>query len=97
MNEQEKRNITLHIYDTDVTIRILPEQEEEYRLAGKLINERLNAYFQAFKGKKDDKEITFFAMIDIALKCVKAERRNDVSPYDNILKELTSEIAEVLK
>ena len=97
MNEQEKRYITLHIYDTDISIRIPADQEEQYRLAGKLINERLNAYFQAFKGKKDDKEVIYFALIDVALRCVVSERRNDVSPYDNILKQLTSEIAEVLK
>lgn len=49
---KEKQNITLHIYDTDIAIRVPRQQEEQYRLAGKLINERLNAYYDVFKGKK---------------------------------------------
>ncbi|MBQ9560860.1 MAG: cell division protein ZapA [Prevotella sp.] len=98
MNGQtEKQHINLHIYDTDIAIRVPREQEEQYRLAGKLINEKLNAYFNAYKGKKGDKEITYFAMIDIALTCVTEAKRNDVSPFTDILSQLSSEIAEALK
>lgn len=98
MNGQtEKQHINLHIYDTDIAIRVPKEQEEQYRLAGKLINEKLNAYFNAYKGKKSDKEITYFAMIDIALACVTEAKRNDVSPFTDILTQLSSEIAEALK
>lgn len=95
--QKEKQHITLHIYDTDIAIRIPREQEEQYRQAGKMINERLNAYFNAFKGSKGEKEIIYFAMIDIALKCVLEEKRNDVSPFTDILTQLSSEIAEALK
>ena len=95
--QNEKQHITLHIYDTDIAIRVPRDQEEQYRLAGKLINERLNAYFNAFKGKKADKEIIYFAMIDIALKCVTEEKRNDVAPLTDVLTRLSSEIAEALK
>ena len=94
MNGQtEKQHITLHIYDTDIATNVPKEQEELYRQAGKLINERLNAYFNAFKGKKADKEIMYFAMIDIALKYVKEVKRNDVAPVADILEKLSSEIA----
>lgn len=95
--QKEKQHITLHIYDRDIAIRVPKEEEELYRLAGKLINERMNTYFNAFKGNKEEKEIIYFAMIDIALKYVEEERRNDVSPYNDILTKLSSEIAEALK
>lgn len=96
-HKDEKQHITLHIYDTDISIRVPKEQEEQYRQAGKLINERLNAYYSVFKGKKRDKEVTYFAMIDIALKCVNEAKRNDVAPITDILSQLSSEIAEALK
>jgi cell division protein ZapA len=96
--QKEKQHITLHIYDRDIAIRIPREQEEQYRAAGKLINERLNTYFEAFKtAGKDQKDIIYYAMIDIALKYVMEEKRNDVSPYNDILTQLSSEIAEALK
>lgn len=95
--QKEKQHITLHIYDRDIAIRIPREQEELYRAAGKLINERMNTYFNAFKGNKDAKEIIYYAMIDIALKYVTEEKRNDVSPYNDTLTQLSSEIAEALK
>jgi cell division protein ZapA len=96
-SSNEKQHITLHVYDRDIPIRIPREQEEQYRLAGKLINERMNTYFNAFKGSKDPVEITYYAMIDIALKCVIEEQRNDVAPFTDTLTRLSSEIAEALK
>mgnify|MGYP001737257343 CR=1 FL=1 len=62
----------------------------------KLINELLNAYFSNFKGRKGDKEITYFAMIDLALRLERQLLRNDTKPYDDILSKLTSEIESEL-
>lgn len=73
------------------------DQEQKYREAGSMINERLNAYFSHYKGKKADKEIIYYAMIDIAIRCVSEVKRNDVSPITDVLAELSAEIAEVLK
>ncbi|MBQ0072995.1 MAG: cell division protein ZapA [Prevotella sp.] len=93
----EKQHITLHIYDTQISIMVPKEQEQQYREAGTLINEKLNAYFGHYKGLKADKEIMYYAMIDIAIRCVSEVKRNDVSPITDILTELSSEIAEALK
>lgn len=46
---------------------------------------------------KGDKEITYFAMIDLGLRLQKELKRNDTKPYDDILTKLTSEIEAVLK
>lgn len=99
MAEQTKeyQHISLHIYDTQIHINVPAEQESLYRDAASLINERLNAYYGAYKGKKSDKEIAYYALIDIALTCTKESKRNDVGPVKDILKKLTSEIEEVLK
>ena len=86
------QHITLHIYDEDIPINVKADQEEYYRSAADLINERLNAYFNAYKGKQSDKMIMYYAMIDIAIRCVKG----DTSAYDEILGKLTEEIESVL-
>lgn len=99
MNEQnvEKQHITINIYDTKIPIMVPKMQEQQYREAASMINERLNAYFGRYKGLKSDKEIVYYAMIDIALRCVSEVKRNDVSPITDVLSELSSEIAEALK
>lgn len=93
----KKQHITINIYDTSIPIMVPKEQEYLYREAGSMINERLNAYFSTYKGLKNDKEIIYYAMIDIALRCVTESKKNDVSPITDILSNLSSEIDEVLK
>ena len=53
--EQEKLLIRLHIYDTDLSVKIPREDEEYYRKSGKLINDIVNSYSKIFKGRKSDK------------------------------------------
>lgn len=93
----EKQHITIHVYGMPISIMVPKEQEALYREAGSLINERLNTYFSYFKGQKADKEIIYYALIDIALKFVMESKRNDMSPVNDILKELSAEISEALK
>lgn len=96
--EKDKLNIRLHIYDTDIKVfNINRDDEILYRKDADLINELLNAYFQSFTGKKTPKEIMYFAMIDLGLRLQKELQRNDTRPYDDIMKQLTSEIEEELK
>lgn len=95
--EQEKRNIRLHIYDTDINVKVPQEDEPLYRKDAELINKLLNDYFASYKGMKSDKEITYFAMIDLGLRLQRELERNDTKPYDDILSQLTSEIEQELK
>ena len=92
MANTEHQNINLHIYDTDIKIQVPRDEEEYWRRAVQLVNDKLNAYFGAFKGIKCEKEIHYDAMIDIALKYVKETQRNDVEPITNILSQLSDEI-----
>lgn len=93
---QNYQHISLHIYDTQIHINVPADQEELYREAAVLINNRLNAYYSAYKGKKGDKEIAFYALIDVALRCTMESKHNDLAPVNDVLRQLTSEIEEVL-
>lgn len=93
----ERQNMNLHIYDTDIKIQVPRDEEEDWRRAVQLVNEKLNAYFGAFKDQKADNEIRYDAMIDIALKYVKETQRNNVEPITNILSQLSDEINAELK
>ena len=94
---KEKLNIRLHVYDEDIHATIEREDEEYYRAAAKLISERYGAYSQVFKGRKSDHTIALMTLIEIALRYEKEMDRNDTSPYDNILLQLTGEIEEAMK
>lgn len=95
--ESLKRNIRLHIYDTDINVKVPQEEEPLYRKDAELINELLNVYFTNYKGMKSEKEITYFAMIDLGLRLQRELQRNDTRPYDDILSQLTSEIEAEFK
>ena len=92
-----KLHIKLHVYDTDISVNIVREDEHYYRKAGELITNTINAYASVFKGKKSEKEILYMALIDIALRFEKESGRNDTEPFHDILGKLTSEIEDVLK
>lgn len=96
MEENDKLHIRLHVYDTDIPVKILREDELFYREAAKLINSTVNTYAEIFKGRKSDKEILYMAMIDIALRFEKNKTRNDIEPYNDILAKITAEIEDAL-
>ena len=95
--ENSKLNIRLHLYDTDVAVKILRDEEEVYRRAAKRITDTMNTYVPILMGKRSEKDILYAAMLDIALRCEKEAKRNDTEPVSDILKKLTSEIGDALK
>lgn len=94
--EELKRTIRLRIYDTSIPVGVPQEEEPLYRKDADLINELLNLYFANFKDKKPDKEIIFYAMIDLGLRLQKELQRNDTKSYDEAMSELTGEIESLL-
>lgn len=65
---QDKLQIRLHVYDTDLSVRIPREDEEYYRKSAKLIDDIVNSYTKIYKGRKSDKEILYMALLDVALR-----------------------------
>ena len=95
--DDSKLNITLHLYDTDMAVKVYRDEEEYYRNAAKLISDVMNTYASLLRGKRSEKQILYAAMLDIALRYQKEAKRNDTAPISNILGKLTSEIEEALK
>ncbi len=96
-NDSSKLHIRLHVYDTEIPVNVVREEEKFYRDAAKLITNTVNTYAQVFKGKKEDKELLYMALIDIALRYEKELERNDTVPYSKMLERLTAEIEDTLK
>ena len=94
---QDKLQIRLHVYDTDLSVRIPREDEEYYRKSAKLIDDIVNSYTKIFKGRKSDKEILYMALLDVALRYEKEEGKIYTQPYNEILEKLTAEIEAALK
>ncbi len=92
----ERLNIRLHVYDEEMNVTVIRDEEEYYRAAAVMITERYNTYAERYKGMKSDHTIALMALIDIAMRYQKERSRNDTAPYDDILKSLTSEIEDVL-
>ena len=59
----DKLRIRLHVYNTELTVNVPREDEEYYRSAAKLITDTINTYSTLFKGKKEDKDIIYMAML----------------------------------
>jgi len=97
MAEENKLRIRLHLYDTDMAVNVHREDEEDYRNAAKMITDTVNTYSSILKGKKQEKEILYAALLDITLRYVKESKRNDTQPFSDILKKLTTEIEDALK
>ena len=100
MAEEERKelhNIRLHVYDTDLPVYGVPVEEEPfYRDAAMLITDTMNSYASYYKGSKNNRDLLYMALIDIALKYEIAVQRNDTAPYRDILTKLTKEIEEAI-
>ena len=103
--ENDILNIKLHVYDSDISVRIKREDEFFYREAAKLITSRVNTYADLYKGRKSEKEVLYMddllqflekTMIDITLRYQKNKDANDTSAINDILEKLTLEIEEAL-
>ncbi|MCD8202766.1 MAG: cell division protein ZapA [Prevotella sp.] len=96
--EGEERiiHIRLHVYDMDIPVNVVQDEEPFYRNAAKLITDTVNRYAEHYISSKSMKEILYMAMIDIALNHEFLKERNDTKPYEDILKTLTAEIESTL-
>ena len=96
-DNKDKLHISFHVYDTEMSVNVVRDEEKLYRDAAKLITDTVNTYADVFKGRKTDKDLLYMALIDIALRYEKESTRNDTEPYSDILGKLTSEIEDALK
>ena len=95
--KKEKQHISLNVYDEKFDIYVLPEEEEFYRRAERLITNTYNKYAQVFKGRRSDHSIALLTLVEIGVKYEMAAGKNDTTPYDDVLRKLTAEIEDALK
>lgn len=96
MADEQKLNIRIHLYDTDMAVKINRNDEEMYRKTATLITQVVGDYTSYYKGLKSEKEILYMALVDITMRYQREAVRNDVQPISDVLEKLTQEIKSVL-
>lgn len=76
-------------------ITIKRDQEEIYRRASQLINEKLGRYEQSYPHLGYEKYISV-ALLDFAVQVLQLQAQQDQSPYENTVTRLTQELEELL-
>jgi cell division protein ZapA len=87
--------INLRIDNQAYPITIRYEEEEDYRAAERQINDKLNLYRTRFPGLVKEQYLNMI-LLDMSVRLVKAERRNDTEPYRAAMENLTAEILSTL-
>lgn len=95
MEESEDLNITLRLGRQSMSINIKRKDEEAYRAAEKLINQRYNSY-AALYPEQGNEIYLCMAALDIALTLKQNEMRNDTQPYAESAKQMLSTLDEAL-
>lgn len=96
-DKEDKLHIRLHVYDTEIPIRVPREEEALYRDAAKLITERMNTYAQLFANRKSEKEFSLMAMLDIAMMYERELSRSDADPFLKSISLLSADIDKALE
>ena len=91
--ESEFLRITIRLGKMLFPITVKRREEEIYRAAQKLINERLNFYAGKYQHQGDETYMAM-AMLDIAVALKKDEQRKDTAPLMEKITTLLKEIEE---
>lgn len=94
--ENNKLHIRLHVYDHEIPVTIMPEDEIYCRNAAKLITEKVNYLSNIYRSSRSEKDILYMAMLDIAIGFELEKTNNDTEPYNGILTRITAEIEDAL-
>lgn len=91
----DKLGIKLEIGNETIGVNVPRDKEQAYRVAGKLINQKINTY-KALYPQKEYQTILAMTLIDIALAYELNEDKNSTAPYLQSIEKLTKEIEETL-
>ena len=93
---QDKFVIQLLIGKQIYPITVKREQEEIYRKAARMINEKLGRYEQSYPNLGYER-YTSVALLDFAVQVLQLQMQKDQSLYEEIVERLTTEIEELFK
>lgn len=95
MEVSEDLNITLRVGQSLLSITIRREDEEAYRAAEKLINQRYNSYATQYPAQGNDIYLCM-AALSIALSLKKNEFRNDTQPFVESMKRMLETLEDTM-
>lgn len=92
----DKIKINLNMAGDFYPLTIDREEEEVVRSAARMVDERLNAYREYYRGVPQEK---IWAMLtyQLALENLKLKQRNDTAPYAAKIEELTEVLEDYFK
>jgi len=91
-----KFHIKLQIVGRYYPLVIDRKDEERFRKAASLINEKVTQYKQRYKDK-DVQDFLSMAALQFVLRELEMEIKNDETPLMSVLKEMNEELDEFLK
>lgn len=91
----EDFSITLRIGRQSMSITIDRENEEAYRAAEKLINQRYNNFATLYPNQGNETYLSM-AALSIAMMLKSYENRNDTQPFSDSMKRMLTTINETL-
>ena len=91
----ETFTINLRMGNLIFPITVKRTEEEIYRKAERLINERYNFYATHYPNQGNDSYMAM-AMLDIALTLKRNEEKNDTAPIMDIVDQLLKEVEETV-
>lgn len=94
-NKSDKLVIQLLIGKQVFPITIKREQEEIYRKASQMINEKLGRYEQSYPNLGYER-YTSVALLDFAVQVIQLQSQKDQSPYEEVVDRLTEEITQLM-
>ena len=92
----DKLTITLNIAGRPCVLTIEREEEEEIRKAAQLINSKIAKYREKY-ATADPVDFLAVTALQVTVKMLEAERRNDVEPILDEVKKISSRLDEVMK
>ncbi len=87
--------IQLRIDNQIYPVNIRRDQEEIYREAERRINDKLNLYKEKFPNQEKEQYL-YMTLLDLGVRLIQSERRNDTEPYKSVMSKLTAEILSTL-
>ncbi len=93
--KSEKLVIQLLIGKQVYPITVKRDQEEIYRKASRLINEKLGRYEQSYPNLGYER-YTSVALLDFAVQVIQLQQQKDQSPCEDVMRRLSTEIAQLL-
>ncbi len=95
MNTMDKQRITLNIDNHAYTMYVNKEEEEVFRKAEKIINNKIMSYKKALRGGSDYSFLSY-ATIDLVKSFLANETKADDTDFMTELRNMSGEIEEYI-